>query len=210
MLTTFKNPLLTLGIALSSGLTSIAISAPAYSATFVDLNTFNSIGDVNSNKTVINSGSSNTVLTGGGGDSLENFLGINAVDFQNTISDNQYGSAITNTFNINTGDMFSFEWQFIQDNQYPDRAFVTIANNIQLLTGNSGTYSYTFTSPGIYNIGIGVVDVADSSGTSTLAVSNVKIVAVPWETDALPVLSSTMLFGIGVWAKRKYAKNSKS
>lgn len=29
---------------------------------------------------------------------------------------------------------------------------------------------------------------------------------VPWETDALPVVGSTILFGLGVWAKRKSAK----
>jgi hypothetical protein len=27
--------------------------------------------------------------------------------------------------------------------------------------------------------------------------------AVPWETDALPVIGSTVLFGLGVWGKRK-------
>jgi hypothetical protein len=29
---------------------------------------------------------------------------------------------------------------------------------------------------------------------------------VPWETDALPVMGSTILFGLGIWAKRKFAK----
>jgi len=27
--------------------------------------------------------------------------------------------------------------------------------------------------------------------------------AVPWETDALPVVGTTILFGLGVWAKSK-------
>ena len=30
--------------------------------------------------------------------------------------------------------------------------------------------------------------------------------AVPWETDALPVIGSTVLFGLGLWAKSKFAK----
>jgi hypothetical protein len=30
--------------------------------------------------------------------------------------------------------------------------------------------------------------------------------AVPWETDALPVIGSTVLFGLGLWAKNKFAK----
>jgi hypothetical protein len=33
-----------------------------------------------------------------------------------------------------------------------------------------------------------------------------SVVAVPWETDALPVIGSTILFGFGLWTKRKFAK----
>jgi hypothetical protein len=209
MLTQFKNPLITIGITLSTGISSMAISAPAYSITLVNLNTFNSIGDVTSNKTVIQSGSLNTVNTDGGTGSLEEFLSINASDFDAAIPNNYYGSAIKSTFsNINSGDVFSFNWNFTSTDQ--DQAFVTIANNIQPLTGNNGTYSYAFTSPGSYNIGIGVVDVDDSTGQSTLTLSDAQIQAVPWETDTLPILGSTILFGIGVWAKRKYTGNSKS
>ncbi|AFW95376.1 hypothetical protein [Dolichospermum sp. UHCC 0406] len=209
MLTQLKNPLITIGITLSTGISFMAISAPAYSITLVNLNTFNSIGDVSSNKTVIYSGLLNTVITGGGTDSLEAFLSIDPNNFSNAIPDNQYGSAIKSTFtNINSGDVFSFNWDFTSTDQ--DQAFVTIANNIQPLTGNNGTYNYAFTSPGSYNVGIGVVDVNDSTGQSTLTLSNAQIQAVPWETDTLPILGSTILFGIGVWAKRKYTDNSKS
>ncbi|MBS9385319.1 MAG: hypothetical protein HEQ24_14295 [Dolichospermum sp. BR01] len=135
---------------------------------------------------------------------------IDLTDLENAIPGNTCGSAIKSTFsNINSGDVFSFNWNFASTDQ--DQAFVTIANNnIQPLTGNNGIYSYAFTSPGSYNIGIGVVDVTGSTGVSTLTLSNAQIQAVPWETDALPILGSTILFGIGVWAKRKYTGNSKS
>jgi hypothetical protein len=33
-----------------------------------------------------------------------------------------------------------------------------------------------------------------------------KATAVPWETDALPVIGSTILFAGGLWAKNKFAK----
>jgi hypothetical protein len=33
---------------------------------------------------------------------------------------------------------------------------------------------------------------------------------VPWETDALPVIGSTVLFGFGLWAKSKSAKSNKN
>jgi hypothetical protein len=39
---------------------------------------------------------------------------------------------------------------------------------------------------------------------------NSEIVAVPWETDALPVVTSTILFGLGLWLKRKYQENKYS
>jgi len=60
--------------------------------------------------------------------------------------------------------------------------------------------SYVFTGLGIFS--------------DPLAISNGNIVtnslapatAVPWETDALPVIGSTVLFGAGLWAKRKFAK----
>jgi hypothetical protein len=41
--------------------------------------------------------------------------------------------------------------------------------------------------------------------TSTFAGGEIRgfVQAVPWETDALPVIGSTVLFGLGVWGKRK-------
>ena len=33
-----------------------------------------------------------------------------------------------------------------------------------------------------------------------------KATAVPWETDAIPVIGSTILFADGLWAKNKFAK----
>ena len=42
----------------------------------------------------------------------------------------------------------------------------------------------------------------DSSGTGP-TLDNVVVTAVPWETDALPVVGSTILFGFGVWRKSK-------
>jgi hypothetical protein len=39
---------------------------------------------------------------------------------------------------------------------------------------------------------------------------NSEIAAVPWETDALPVVTSAILFGLGLWLKRKYQKNKYS
>jgi hypothetical protein len=213
MLTQFKNPLITIGITLVSGLTSVAISAPAYSITLVDLSTFTSIGNVTSNNTVIKSGSLPedpppvTIKTGGGDGSLEEFLEINPNSLATAIKNNTYGSAIKKTLSFNAGDQLSFNWTFGTSDQ--DQAFVSIGNEIALLSG-SNPYSYTFPTSGNYQVAMGVLDVWDSTGVSTLTLSNAQIQPVPWETDTLPVLGSTVLFGIGVWAKRKYARNSQS
>jgi hypothetical protein len=42
--------------------------------------------------------------------------------------------------------------------------------------------------------------------TGTAFLNSITVQAVPWETDALPVVGSTILFGLGVWGKRKFAK----
>ncbi|QJB46797.1 hypothetical protein [Dolichospermum flos-aquae] len=83
---------------------------------------------------------------------------------------------------------------------------MSINNEIAVLSGSS-PYSYTFPTSGNYQVAMGVLDVTDSMGVSTLALSNVQVQAVPWETDTLPVLGSTILFGIGVWTKRKFNRH---
>ena len=35
---------------------------------------------------------------------------------------------------------------------------------------------------------------------------NINVTAVPWETDALSVVGSTVLFGLGIWWKSKPAQ----
>ena len=197
-----KAPLTTLGLALASSLGAISFSTPAYSIN-IDLGTFDAIGDVSNSNTTINSGS--TVFTGGGTDSLEEFLGIDPTDFNNAIPDAYYGSAIKQILSFNAGDEFSFDWTF--NTLDSDQAFVVIDNTAQVLSSNT-PYSYTFTTSGNYQIAMGVLDVGDSTGVSTLTLSNAQIQAVPWETDALPVVGTTLLFGIGVWKKYKSSNSN--
>ncbi|QEI40724.1 hypothetical protein BMF77_01296 [Dolichospermum sp. UHCC 0315A] len=89
----------------------------------------------------------------------------------------------------------------------------------------------TFNLPGLSNenadnsaIFIGVKDSTASIAKLTFSVpvaatpenfaingvSGVSVAAVPWETDALPVVGSTILFGLGLWSKRKFEKNKYS
>jgi hypothetical protein len=43
-------------------------------------------------------------------------------------------------------------------------------------------------------------------GGGSAFLRSITVQAVPWETDVLPVVGSTILFGLGVWGKRKFAK----
>ncbi|BAZ85683.1 hypothetical protein [Dolichospermum compactum] len=82
------------------------------------------------------------------------------------------------------------------------------------LLSNTGGISFNTTSEPVnfyYNSGgYGAVDAkfTNFSGRDDYIVSSTLSPAtpVPWETDALPVVGSTILFGLGVWAKRKSAK----
>ena len=204
MQTQLKNPLTILGLALASSLGAIAFSTPAYSIN-VDLSTFDAIGDVSNSNTLINSGTTSTVSTGGGTGSLEEFLDFTGGDFDTAIPSNAYGSAIKRTLTFNAGDQFSFNWSFSTSDS--DQAFVSIGNAIATLSG-SNPYSYTFATSGNYQVAMGVLDVNDSTGVSSLTLSNAQIQAVPWETDALPVVSTTLLFGIGIWRKYKSSNSS--
>jgi hypothetical protein len=75
-------------------------------------------------------------------------------------------------------------------------SFNTSSNSVNILySGNDG---YRPVGNTVTNFGIGDNDIVSSTLTPATPV--------PWETDALPVVGSTILFGLGVWAKRKFAK----
>jgi len=60
------------------------------------------------------------------------------------------------------------------------------------------------TSPITFNELLGFTTNDPLNGTVTkTGILDGSSVPVPWETDALPVVGSTVLFGLGVWTKRK-------
>lgn len=81
----------------------------------------------------------------------------------------------------------------------------------------NGLFSSTVDILGFNDFSVpNLVDLNAFSNVSSIRIYNVtdpgglgwdnfqfKAVPVPWETDALPVVGSTLLFGLGVWAKRK-------
>ncbi|PNW58747.1 UNVERIFIED_CONTAM: hypothetical protein BEN50_05955 [Euhalothece sp. KZN 001] len=129
---------------------------------------------------------------------LTNFLnGVNTGDLDDSLFDTVFdGSAIQRTFNFNAGDTFSFDWTFLTNESADgnnDYAFIVIDGTIERLfeiandSGDlgastsaytseaSGAFSRTFSSGGSTTIGIGVVDIADSTNPSAFQVSNGQI-----------------------------------
>jgi hypothetical protein len=72
--------------------------------------------------------------------------------------------------------------------------------NSDTLTG-SGTYIFS---------GSNVITASATLSSPTKIHAAGNMVPVPWETDALPVVGSTVLFGLGIWAKSKFAKSTKN
>jgi hypothetical protein len=114
-------------------------------------------------------------------------LGVDAVS----------GSATS--FNAKAGDWISFNWNFIQTDN--DRAFVTINKNVQFLSGNSSTFQTTFGADSSFSIG--VIDIGDSIGTSTLQVTNANYQPVP---EPITVFSSLIACGFGTIMRRRFGK----
>ena len=73
-------------------------------------------------------------------------------------------------------------------------AFSNSASHLNFIYtgGNGSLYNYFSSTSG--------------GNANSASVSSSSITPVPWETDALPVIGSTVLFGLGLWAKQKFAK----
>ena len=68
----------------------------------------------------------------------------------------------------------------------------------------------TFSVTGNEYFSINRLYVNTNGGNVNTTSINSEIAAVPWETDALPVVTTTILFGLGLWLKRKYQENKYS
>lgn len=209
MLNSIKHSIFTASIA------AFAVVSPTYASTInIDLSVWESIGEVatTSDGGTFNSGTLNTVVTGGSVGSLEDFLGVpgGSLDPVNSVFGATQGSAIRRTFaGIQAGDLFSFDWSLLTTDS--DSAFVTINNSVLPLVGGS-PFNYVFNATGDYQVGIGIVDVEDSLGESQLIVNNPILVindVVP--TPTVPEPSMTLgylaVLGLGI-GMRQFRQNS--
>ena len=115
-----------------------------------------------------------------------NFLSTATFDNYTFIYQNSFSAASPLTNAIIGDDDFSNAW---------NSGF----NGVNLTAGTQ----YYFVNTGYSNNHFGAYN---SSITGVGNVTLGDVAAVPWETDALPVVGSTVLFGAGMWAKRKFAQ----
>ena len=127
------------------------------------------------------------------------------------------GSAARQTFSAAAGDTLSFRWDFGTNDALADYAFVVLDGQFSRLAGSvdatlpggfgdvsktgDATFNVTFASGGAHTLVFGVVDVGDFNLTSTLAIGNVQVTAVP-EAPALPLLLGGLVVA-GLTARRQ-------
>jgi hypothetical protein len=147
---------------------------------------------------------------------LESFLGLSVNELSNLSV--VEGSAIKQTITANAGDIFSFSWNFLTDEDatnvdYNDFAFFTLNNTLYSLADIQSSFPVnpsfshlkketdyqTYTIPisvtGNYILGFGVVDVDKTGGgdntiNSALLVDNIKL------TNIAKVPEPDTLFGL--------------
>ncbi|MBE9210618.1 PEP-CTERM sorting domain-containing protein [Nostoc sp. LEGE 06077] len=197
-------------------LSSFTIVSPSFAAS-LDFSSWDKSGDV---VAVPNQATLTNALADGSDDAnnynlsssdptyisdLETFLALNPGDLG---LDATEGSAIKTALNVLAGDVLRFDYSSLTyDTVSSDRAFVTISNSIIPLSGSS-PFSYTFATSGIYNIGIGVVDVDDFVGSSILSLTNASLTNANSQPvpEPLTILGSILAGGFGIALKKKQIK----
>ena len=160
--------------------------------------------------------SSNDPLLGA---DLEFELGLPnfSLDLDSNVSANE-GSAINTTVTVEAGDVLSFNWNFLTNDSsfnpegVGDYAFLQVNDTLVTLgdtnssLGLSSTnfnqetgsqnFSYTFSADGAYSLGLGIVDVIDTSNSSALVVDNLQVKTVPEPSTIFGLIISIGSFGL--------------
>jgi len=160
-------------------------------------------------------------------DDLETFLGLAPGSLAGLGNGTPTeGSALKQTFSANAGDVLSFDWNFLTNENTPgvnDFAFATInplstladtnfSPFVSSLTSDfaqeTGFRTFTFTIPttGTYTGGAGVVDVDDTEVTSGLLVDNFALTPSTQPTPVIPEPSSILLFGAGLLGLARFGR----
>lgn len=115
------------------------------------------------------------------------------------------------------GQLITFNWNFISLETANIHSVGYVINNAYTtLVYSSGEF---IDFDPVAQSGTGTVNVAagdsfafriqaelESSSGGEFAITNFNATPVPFETDTLPLIGSTVLFGLGIWAKGKLVK----
>ena len=162
---------------------------------------------------------------------LKVFLGLAPESLSNFGNgDTVEGSAIKQTFTANAGDILSFDFNFLTDDEAPtpnynDFAFVVLQHSTIKLADTFSTFhpspffrqetgfqtfSTVLPTSGTYTFGLGIVDVGDNALTSGILVDNIQLTAsVPEPSYTLGILTFAA-FSCGFLLKRKVQKSKRS
>jgi hypothetical protein len=89
-------------------------------------------------------------------------------------------------------------------NQFQDAAQINLAVGENVQPWSKQSMTFTASASTQY---IGFLNRGGPNGQPPIALlSDISVEAVPWETDTLPLVGSTVLFGLGLWAKNKFAQ----
>jgi len=126
------------------------------------------------------------------------------------VEGNNSGTGVTATVlsTPNNQELGSYSFSGVNDGS--PYAFVVTNGNITFVDATFGTGSADlgFASAGVNSLpnGASILLGTNSTFVDSTQPATFTAIAVPWETDALPMIGSTVLFGLGLWAKSKFAK----
>ena len=121
-------------------------------------------------------------------------------------------TGITGTYNR---DSVAYEITGLSDYQGAANTFQWDGTSSSPILSNFDGIAFTTSSNNAVNMYLDADDYGPIDKTitnffpveGTIVSSTLSPTAVPWETDVLSVVGTTILFGFGVWSKRKSAKS---
>ena len=129
---------------------------------------------------------------------LQTFLGLGANALDSSPIDQAYeGSALKQL--VASGDQLSFTWTSFLDNG--DTLFVVLPGTGKEPLTSAGSQTFTFTAAGLF--GMGVADIGDYLGTSTLSVTNASFTPAVTPVPTPALLPSLAALGLRILSRRR-------